>query len=296
MPDDRRRPAPERPPTVVSADEDISRQRISVLLIARDTPPLAAALADRGLRPDITRTLDYAATHRLVRSEPATADTSTRYDAVVFLPDRSDSVPDAVGILRRRHPDAVLTVIADTADETILQALDAGADDHWTPGSHPTAVAARIRAHVRRRRREKQARSAAEQPADDREPGRTRRNAAQRTSTVDTPTRRAIGDLTVDAGARSCTVHGHPLRLRRTQFDLLAALAATPGESLTVQELVSAAWTTDARVHRKTLAVHLSAIRGLLQAAYEEHQVPLPRRATIVSRRRRGYALAVDAP
>jgi DNA-binding response OmpR family regulator len=51
-----------------------------------------------------------------------------------------------------------------------------------------------------------------------------------------------VGALRVDLGRREATVEGRPLDLTPTEFRLLAALAAKPGQALAQAELVEEAW------------------------------------------------------
>ncbi len=51
-----------------------------------------------------------------------------------------------------------------------------------------------------------------------------------------------VGALRVDLGRREATVEGQPLELTPTEFRLLAALAAKPGQALAQAELVEEAW------------------------------------------------------
>jgi two-component system response regulator MprA len=73
--------------------------------------------------------------------------------------------------------------------------------------------------------------------------------------------------LVLDPAAHAI-VHGpHTVRLTPTEFRLLAALAARPGEVVRRGALVSAAWPDGAIVHDNTLDAYLARIRRKLRDA-----------------------------
>ena len=72
-----------------------------------------------------------------------------------------------------------------------------------------------------------------------------------------------IGSITVDLSGRTVEVDGEPVELTRREFDLLVALARSPGRVLTRAELLNMAW-DDAYVTAKTVDVHLAGLRRKL--------------------------------
>ena len=73
-----------------------------------------------------------------------------------------------------------------------------------------------------------------------------------------------VGGLTVDIGARVATLDGEALELSRKEFDLLAHLAAKPGQVVGKRELLAAIWDQPYGGADKTVDVHLSWLRRKL--------------------------------
>ena len=113
-------------------------------------------------------------------------------------------------------PVLMLTARDDEAD--VLVGLAVGADDYLTKPFRMRELVARVQALLRRVDR------AAE--------------LASRPSA-----RLVVGDLVVDTGTRRVTAGEREVRLTPTEFDLLARLAATPGEVLTREHLLAEVWT-----------------------------------------------------
>lgn len=72
-----------------------------------------------------------------------------------------------------------------------------------------------------------------------------------------------IGGLAVDVARRVATLDGEPLALTRLEFELLAHLAARPGEVVTRRELLHEVWHSSYG-DEQTVHVHLSWLRRKL--------------------------------
>ena len=201
---------------------------MAVLLIIEDDPhirsALTRALTDRG---------------HAVSSEPAALRGLQRVideppDLVVLdlgLPD-----VDGVQLLRMLRPVSAVPVIVATArddDASTVAALDAGADDYLVKPFSADQLDARIRAVLRR-------------------------------SATNEPVILTVGGLTVDLKARSAILDGVLLDLRPREFDLLAYLAARPGEVVTKRTLLADVWLSPFGGADKTVDVHLSWLRRKL--------------------------------
>lgn len=85
-----------------------------------------------------------------------------------------------------------------------------------------------------------------------------------------------VGNLRLDPIGHSARCGGDSLSLTPTEFRLLSALAARPGEAVRRQTLRAAAWPDGATVHDNTLDVYLARLRGKLRdlgGAPEVHTV-----------------------
>jgi len=114
-----------------------------------------------------------------------------------------------------------------------VRLLDAGADDYIVKPFSAAQVDARIRALLRR-------------------------------TATDEPSRVEVGDLVIDAAARTAELGGEPLELSRKEFDLLLYLARRCGSVVTKQELLAEIWEQPYGGVEKTVDTHLSWLRSKL--------------------------------
>jgi DNA-binding response OmpR family regulator len=146
---------------------------------------------------------------------------------------------DGLELLRMLRAVSSVPVIVATArddDDSVVRALDSGADDYVLKPFRADQLEARIRAVLRR----------AAGVAD----------AASATVTV--------GPLTVDPRSRRVTYEGRPVDLSPKEFDLLAHLAARAGTVVTKRELLAEVWQLPYGGSDKTVDVHLSWLRRKL--------------------------------
>jgi DNA-binding response OmpR family regulator len=128
----------------------------------------------------------------------------------------------------------VVVVTARDDEGSIVQALDAGADDYVVKPFGVDHAAARIRAVLRR--------------------GRTSERAAPL----------VVGELVVDPRTRTAQLAGQELDLARKEFDLLLALAGRVGEVVSKRDLLVEVWQQPYGGTDRTIDVHLSWLRRKL--------------------------------
>jgi DNA-binding response OmpR family regulator len=133
----------------------------------------------------------------------------------------------------------VLMLSARGEEQDKIDGLELGADDYVVKPFALRELLARVRAAVRRRA----------VPAA-RPPGVLYR-----------------GDLQIEPDRRRATVQGTELQLRPKEFGLLVTLAMEPGRVFGRQELLDLIWGDDVVVDERTVDVHISWLRGKLQAA-----------------------------
>jgi DNA-binding response OmpR family regulator len=209
-----------------------------VILLVEDDPrirsALSRALAERGHAVSSEPT-GMRGLQRVLDDAP---------DLVVLdlgLPDI-----DGTQLLRMLRPVSRVPVIVATArddDIATVTALDAGADDYVVKPFSADQLDARIRAVLRR------------------------------TSGEDRVTRLHVGELVVDLKARTVELAGVPLELRPREFDLLAYLAARPGEVVTKRTLLAEVWHQAYGGADKTVDVHLSWLRRKLGETADDPQM-----------------------
>jgi DNA-binding response OmpR family regulator len=95
-----------------------------------------------------------------------------------------------------------------------------------------------------------------------------------------------VGGLEVDVGRRAATLDGAALALSRREFDLLAFLAARPGEVVSRRDLLAEVW-HQSYGDDQTIDVHVSWLRRKLGETAAQ-----PRYLRTV----RGVGVLLDAP
>ena len=76
-----------------------------------------------------------------------------------------------------------------------------------------------------------------------------------------------FGSWELDPAARTFAVGGEPLRLTRTEFDILAALMRDPNRVFTKQALFELVRNEEALTEERTIATHVSNLRVKLRAS-----------------------------
>ena len=188
--------------------------------------PFSRALAREGFDPVVARSaadaLKLAAT---VDPELVLLD--------LMLPDGDGR--DVCRELRRRSDTPIIMLTARGTETDRIVGLELGADDYVVKPFSSPEVIARIRAVLRRTRRED-----------------------------DEATRLALGDLAIDADARRAHKADSELDLSRKEFDLLLVLADAAGRVLTRDQLMERVWDENWFGPTKTLDVHIGTLRRKL--------------------------------
>lgn len=170
--------------------------------------------------PQIQRFLGHALTASgyavcfAATATAALASVATNRPALVIL---DLGLPDLNGktvieTLRKTSDIPIIVLSAHDQEMEKIMALDLGANDFIAKPFGIGELLARLRACLRQTRPEP--------------PGDTIRQ----------------GGLLIDLAAHSVTLHGQPIRLTPTEFDLLAMLARNPGRVLTHRQILSQIW------------------------------------------------------
>src|SRR6266487_750379 len=130
----------------------------------------------------------------------------------------------------------VIVVTARTEEVDKLVGLGVSADDYVTKPFSPREVAARVKAVLRRDRG---------RPPDDVEVLR-------------------FAGLTIDRARREVDREGSAVLLSTLEFDLLAALAATPGRVFSRRQLLQSVWGYDFYGDERVVDVHIRSLRARL--------------------------------
>ncbi len=139
--------------------------------------------------------------------------------------------------IREEDRDVVIIMItAKDAEMDKVRGFEAGADDYVTKPFGMKELIARINANLKR------------SPAS---PG-------ARGKILE------IGDLRIDTKNFTAHIKGEPLGLRLKEFELLAALAAQPGELRSREELAKEVWGHAGVGSSRTIDVHVRRVRAAL--------------------------------
>jgi DNA-binding response OmpR family regulator len=151
---------------------------------------------------------------------------------------------DGMELLRRLRQQTDMPVIFLTSkDEEIdeLFGLKMGADDYITKPFSVREFRSRVRAALRRSEMGGAARLAPDEPI-------------------------AIGDLKIDFERRVVEVRDDKIRLTYVEFEILAALALSPGRVMTRENLLEHVWGDSAYRDPRTIDVHIRHLREKLEA------------------------------
>jgi DNA-binding response OmpR family regulator len=132
----------------------------------------------------------------------------------------------------------ILMLTGEKGEDERVKLLDLGADDYLEKPFGRKELLARVRALLRR---------------------------APRVSGP--PTATDIGGLVIDSRAHSARMGGEELPLTPTEFRLLAALAARPGELIDRKALLRAGWPDERDPDPEWLKAHLARLRSKLEAS-----------------------------
>jgi DNA-binding response OmpR family regulator len=147
--------------------------------------------------------------------------------------------------IQQRRPVPVLMLTARAEEADVLVGLGVGADDYLTKPFRMRELVARVAALLRRVER-------ADQLA--------REGAATR-GVVE------LGLLRFDAGSRRAWLGEDEVHLTPTEFDLLCALAAAPGQVLSRERLLAEVWGWDGGAGAtRTVDSHVKALRSKIGA------------------------------
>jgi two-component system, OmpR family, response regulator RegX3 len=207
----------------------VSAARPRILLVEDEesiSDPFSRALAREGFEPVVARTaveaLELADT---LEPELVLLD--------LMLPDGDGR--DVCRELRRRSDTPIIMLTARGTETDRIVGLELGADDYVVKPFSSPEVIARIRAVLRRTRRDQEPRDAL-----------------------------AFGQLEIEPDARRVRLGGEELDLSRKEFDLLLVLAEAAGRVLTRDHLMERVWDENWFGPTKTLDVHVGTLRRKL--------------------------------
>ena len=175
---------------------------------------------------------------------PTAVAVARRSDPDVVVLDLGLPGLDGVEVCRqlRTFSDAYVVMLTARAEEIdTIVGLSVGADDYVAKPFRPRELVARIQAMLRRPRR-----------------------AAAGAGAGDAPEPLRFGALAIDPVGREVWLDDVPVALTRTEFDVLAALAATPHRVFSRRALLAQVWGTEWVGDDHLVDVHVLHVRQKL--------------------------------
>jgi two-component system response regulator CpxR len=137
--------------------------------------------------------------------------------------------------LRKQLETPVLVLTGRSDDIDLVVGFEIGADDYLTKPCNPHELTARLRAVLRR--------------------------------TQKIPTQRPVlthKDMVIDCSQRTVTLHGKPLELTNTEFNIIEMLMKAPHQAFSKEELTEYALGRRYTAYDRSIDVHISNLRTKL--------------------------------
>lgn len=170
------------------------------------------------------------------------------YAAVVLdlgLPDMSGK--EVCEQLRRQHCNAPILILTGvTGIQSVVDLLDAGADDYLSKPFNSEELVARMQALARRSRE-------APQPRKD--------------------DRIVLGDLVINLANREVRRGGELVPLRRKEFEILQYLVINQGRAMSRAMIINHAWETSKESWQGTVDVHIKRLRDKLDRPFDDKPI-----------------------
>jgi DNA-binding response OmpR family regulator len=167
---------------------------------------------------------------------------------------------DVCRALRERSDVPILMLTGRTEESDVVRALEVGADDYVTKPFSLAILVTRVRAILRRRALDREARAGGEL--------------------------RTVGAVTLDLARHEVVVDGRAVELTRAEFNLLALLSSQPGETFTRDQITQHLWRSETVPPTRSCDFHVRNVRRKI-----ERDPGRPERLLTV--RGAGYRLAV---
>lgn len=157
---------------------------------------------------------------------------------------------DLCSQLREHFDVPILFISCKKEDMDKILGLSIGGDDYITKPFSPAEVVARIKAHLRRQKRDN---------ADN-------VNYKPQNNII-------FGDITIDLNGHTVTAGTEPVHLTAKEFDLLVLLAKYPNRVFTVKQIFDNIWDSYGEGDDyRTVMVHISNIRKKIEADIEHSE------------------------
>jgi two-component system response regulator RegX3 len=178
----------------------------------------------------------------------------------IMMPGRSGL--DICRDVRARSPVPIILLTAKDAEVDKVVGLEVGADDYVTKPFSVRELLGRVRAQLRRRE-------------------------LDRSTTTEGKTIEA-GPVRIDLARHLVSIHGEPVNLTRSEFQVLRLLAESPGQVFSRLEIMEELWQSEFEGDVRACDVHISNLRQKIERDPQEPELVLTVRGV-------GYRLAEPA-
>jgi DNA-binding response OmpR family regulator len=160
----------------------------------------------------------------------------------IMLPGEESGIEVCERIRELDEEVVIVMITAKDSEEDKVRGFEAGADDYVTKPFGMKELAARINANLKRS------------------------ETGHRGRVLE------AGDLQLDTKNYTARIKGEPLDLRLKEFELLAALASSPGELKSREELAKEVWGHAGVGSSRTIDVHIRRIRAALESSSSSYE------------------------
>lgn len=178
----------------------------------------------------------------------------------IMMPGKSGL--DVCRDVRQTSAVPIILLTAKDSEADKVEGLESGADDYVTKPFSLRELTGRIRAQLRRRELDRSS------------------------SPAGAPAKLTAGQVELDLARHTVTVRGAPVKLTRSEFQVLRLLLEKPGEVYSRRQIMEELWQTEFKGDVRACDVHISNLRQKVETDPQNPEL-------VLTVRRLGYKFAV---
>ncbi len=178
----------------------------------------------------------------------------------IMMPGKSGL--DVCRDVRQTSAVPIILLTAKDSEADKVEGLESGADDYVTKPFSLRELTGRIRAQLRRRELDRSS------------------------SPAGAPAKLTAGQVEIDLARHTVTVRGAPVKLTRSEFQVLRLLLEKPGEVYSRRQIMEELWQTEFKGDVRACDVHISNLRQKVETDPQNPEL-------VLTVRRLGYKFAV---
>lgn len=178
----------------------------------------------------------------------------------IMMPGKSGL--DVCREVRQTSAVPIILLTAKDSEADKVEGLESGADDYVTKPFSLRELTGRIRAQLRRRELDRSS------------------------GPVGSPAKLSAGPVEIDLARHAVTVRDAPVKLTRSEFQVLRLLLENPGEVYSRRQIMEELWQTEFKGDVRACDVHISNLRQKVEVDPQKPEL-------VLTVRRLGYKFAV---